>query len=122
MSQVVRAIQVIVVNLHDDGSVVTGHPIRDTWDGRLSVGGTVVIVAECQKNGFKTVEGRITEIMPDAVYMQNVPRLYHVNAVNDKTGYSCTVTRFPVTHKEAMNMKHALGVHNDRHIALIEVY
>ena len=49
-------------------------------------------------------------------------RLYHVVAVNDKTGARIIVTRptEPVTHKEACTIKSKLTNHPARRLILVE--
>ena len=121
MSQIINTnVMASIVNLHDNGNIATGYPINDT--GGLVLGGTVVVVAECEKHGHKTAEGKIIVLFGDVEQPKNRIRLYHVAAVNDKTGYKQQCTRYPATHHEAVNIKNSFTYQKDRTIMLVEVY
>ncbi|WP_394752795.1 hypothetical protein [Crenothrix sp.] len=48
-------------------------------------------------------------------------RLYHIEVVNDKTGYRKQMTGYPMIHKECMTMRSKMTQHKDTRYELIEV-
>lgn len=49
-----------------------------------------------------------------------IERLYHVVAINEKTGHKTYVTLYPMPHKQACNNKARFTVHKARRIQLEE--
>jgi hypothetical protein len=47
-------------------------------------------------------------------------RLYHIIAVNDKTGHTVYLTGYPMPHKKCMTMKGKISYHPARTIQIVE--
>lgn len=47
-------------------------------------------------------------------------RMYHLQAVNSRTGRTVRLTGYPMTHAQCCTMKRKFTTHKDRHIELSE--
>lgn len=46
--------------------------------------------------------------------------LYHLQAVNNRTGHATRLTRYAATHAQACTMKSKFSIHSSRRIELVE--